>query len=234
MLRGYVYKITNITNGKIYVGQTIRSLEKRWKQHIYNARRGSNKPLHKAIQKYGEEKFLVESLCKCYSQSDLNEKEAEYGLSLNALSPNGYSLKLGTGRGTVSEETRKRLSISHIGIQAGENNYWFGKSRLGVESPHYGKSHTQETRQQISKAMKGRYDGENHPQYGTKHTEETKEKQRLKKVKKTYYFISPFGDKVEIKNVRKFCRDNSLHHGHMYAVAQGKEQQHKGWTLWEN
>ena len=34
---GFIYKVTNTVNGKIYVGQTRRTIAARWKQHIYNA-----------------------------------------------------------------------------------------------------------------------------------------------------------------------------------------------------
>ena len=56
--KGYIYKITNLVNGKSYVGQTIRTIEERWKQHIKDSK--GNKDdfyLHRAIRKYGKENF---------------------------------------------------------------------------------------------------------------------------------------------------------------------------------
>lgn len=48
---------------------------------------------------------------------------------------------------------------------------------------------------------------------------------------KIYVFINPQGEKVEVFNLRKFCRENNLHQGHMNAVHQEKQHfhQHKGW-----
>lgn len=54
---GYIYKVTNTINGKIYVGQTIRTIKKRWKQHVYSAyheTKEHNAPIQYAIRKYGE------------------------------------------------------------------------------------------------------------------------------------------------------------------------------------
>jgi len=53
-----IYKITNIINGKIYVGKTTRSLKDRWNRHIYDAL--SNRldtHFSRAIRKYGPENF---------------------------------------------------------------------------------------------------------------------------------------------------------------------------------
>ena len=47
---GVVYLITNTVNGKVYVGQTINGLSKRWKGHKNDVRKGSQNPLHRAIR----------------------------------------------------------------------------------------------------------------------------------------------------------------------------------------
>ena len=57
MKLGKIYKITNLVNSKIYIGQTIRSLKERFRQHIY--KQGCTY-LHNAILKYGKENFKIE------------------------------------------------------------------------------------------------------------------------------------------------------------------------------
>jgi len=42
---------------------------------------------------------------------------------------------------------------------------------------------------------------------------------------------NPEGDLVEIFNISKFCRENSLSNGCIYLLLSGKYQQHKGWRL---
>lgn len=62
MFKMIVYKITNLVNGKVYVGQTIRSLEDKWKQHL-TLRNGCPK-LIAAIKSYGVENFKIELIEK--------------------------------------------------------------------------------------------------------------------------------------------------------------------------
>ena len=46
---------------------------------------------------------------------------------------------------------------------------------------------------------------------------------------KTYFFISPAGKRVEIFNMRKYCRNRGLNSSHMCQVHLGRYKQHKGW-----
>ena len=61
-----IYKITNQINGKSYIGQTIKSAEARWKEHLqhYNGKHlnDQNKILYQAMRKYGAENFTFEVL----------------------------------------------------------------------------------------------------------------------------------------------------------------------------
>ena len=57
----YIYKITNDINGKIYIGKTEFSIEKRFNEHCKDAfkPRKEKRPLYSAIQKYGVEHFHI-------------------------------------------------------------------------------------------------------------------------------------------------------------------------------
>ena len=66
-----IYKITNKINGKVYIGQTIRSLEIRKRGHIQCAEQGMNRHLYNAMRKYGIENFEFEEMCKANSKSEL-------------------------------------------------------------------------------------------------------------------------------------------------------------------
>tara|TARA_R110001632_G_scaffold83617_9_gene184997 strand:+ start:3880 stop:4521 length:642 start_codon:yes stop_codon:yes gene_type:complete len=48
---------------------------------------------------------------------------------------------------------------------------------------------------------------------------------------KNYTFTSPKGVAVDVYNISKFCRDNSLDAGHMIKVHKGQYKQHKGWRV---
>ncbi len=76
---GIIYKITNIDNGKIYVGQTITSIKRRFKQHLKSAfsedKRFKYLPLSNAIRKHGTERFKIEKIDEADNRNDLNKKE---------------------------------------------------------------------------------------------------------------------------------------------------------------
>ena len=93
-----IYKITNKINGKIYIGQTIRAIKKRFKQHIRESSSGrGNALLNKTIRKYGKENFTIEEIGGANSQSELNYLEWLYVHNFNSLVPNGLNMKEGGG-----------------------------------------------------------------------------------------------------------------------------------------
>lgn len=89
----YVYIITNTINDKIYVGQTIRPIEDRFKRHINDAVSNIlDTHLARAIRKYGSENFVVEQLDQATSQEELTAKEYEWITRLNSTDPEiGYN-----------------------------------------------------------------------------------------------------------------------------------------------
>ena len=104
---GYVYKITNNINGKIYVGATTHSIMQRWREHINTAYGNSkdNKSLFKkAIRKYGKENFTVEMIKRCYGKNELNNSEIEWIEKMNSFAfkdnSNGYNSTIG-GMGII-------------------------------------------------------------------------------------------------------------------------------------
>ena len=82
-----VYKITNLINGKLYIGQTIRTIEERFNDHIYDDSNIGN-----AIREYGCENFSIEVIEKCKSKEELNAYENYYIAYFDSKEPNGYNL----------------------------------------------------------------------------------------------------------------------------------------------
>ena len=71
---GVIYKITNIVNGKFYIGQSA-DWRSRWRQHKTAARRGNTQHLYMAMRKYGIENFSVEIVDNALLREELNDKE---------------------------------------------------------------------------------------------------------------------------------------------------------------
>ena len=93
---GYIYKTTNLLNGKIYVGKHKWSKEGCLDENYL----GSGTYLTRAIDKYGKENFICEILDTADSLEELNEKERFYIEELDAMNQNiGYNLTRG-GDGT--------------------------------------------------------------------------------------------------------------------------------------
>ena len=87
-----IYKIQNLINGKIYIGQSIH-IKARFNAHKSEARNGNTRPLYNAIRKYGVENFSFEVIEEC-SKEKLNEREIYWIKKYNSFH-NGYNLTLG-------------------------------------------------------------------------------------------------------------------------------------------
>ena len=97
---GYIYKITNKVNGKLYIGQTTRTVEKRFKEHMYRAqyycikygdKRYKYMHFYLAIVKHGEENFIVETIDTAETRQELNRKERYWIKFYNAIT-DGYNM----------------------------------------------------------------------------------------------------------------------------------------------
>ena len=109
-----VYKITNLKNNKLYIGLTTVSLEQRWKGHITQANIGNQKPLYRAIRKYGVENFVIESICETNSFEDLGNMERLYIQKYNTRVPNGYNISAGGEHNQLDGNPRARLTSQDV------------------------------------------------------------------------------------------------------------------------
>ncbi len=91
----YIYKVTNIRNGKAYIGKTLDTVDFRWKQHCkdYKKERCEKRPLYAAMRKYGVECFSVEPLEDCSAES-LSSRE-RFWIEYYGTFKNGYNATRG-------------------------------------------------------------------------------------------------------------------------------------------
>lgn len=94
MAQGIIYLIINKENGDKYVGQTIRSMNKEWQEHITEANKMSGEPLHRAFRKYGIHKFTIKEIDEC-DESLLNERKQYWIERYNTfIGEEGYNTEI--------------------------------------------------------------------------------------------------------------------------------------------
>ena len=89
----YIYQITNDINGKIYIGKTEFSIEKRFKEHCADAFKDRNekRPLYAAMRKYGIEHFHIELI----EETDNPEEREVFWIENKRSFKNGYNATIG-------------------------------------------------------------------------------------------------------------------------------------------
>lgn len=87
----WIYKITNTINNKVYIGQSIRPVEQRFRRHLNDAINNKlNTHFARAIRKYGESAFVVETIDSASSQDELTLKEQYWIRQYNSVAT-GYN-----------------------------------------------------------------------------------------------------------------------------------------------
>ena len=87
----FIYKITNVINNKVYIGQVYnKSIEARFYRHVKEASPKNPIIVDRAIYKYGKENFIVEQIDTANSIEELNEKE-KYWIAFYDSYKQGYN-----------------------------------------------------------------------------------------------------------------------------------------------
>lgn len=144
---GYIYKITNLINNKVYIGQVYnKSIETRFIRHCKCANPKSYSYLSRAIYKYGKENFKFEEIEECYSIKELNEREKYWIAYYNSTNSKfGYNLTLGGEGGntylckSVDEMNviKTKISNANKGKNNGNSNQLKIKSIITEKEYHF-------------------------------------------------------------------------------------------------
>ena len=190
-MQGVIYKVTNLLNGKVYVGQTIRSLNTRIKCH-----KESKHALGAAFRKYGMENFRISVIDNAEDRQSLNEKEIFWIKFFKCFSKAGYNLtsggdapaeyapetcakisasKLGKKR---TPEERARMSVAALNrspeakanVAASKKNI-SNETRAKQSVSHTGKKQSTET---VAKRIAANTGRKRTPEFCARHSEETK------------------------------------------------------------
>jgi group I intron endonuclease len=194
-----IYKITNVKNGKVYIG-SAQNIHRRWKEHLRTLSNGTHhcKYLQNAFNKYGEKFFILSTKELIEDSSKHIEREQfwmDYYKSYNPKYGYNTRIKAESNLGVkYSEETKQRISLANKGKKRSEEFKQKRRLAKGKNSPMWGKKHSEETKKRMSLSAKGKIKSEEHRQNlslakkgkgnkwkGRKHTEETKKKMSLAK-----------------------------------------------------
>lgn len=105
---GAVYKITNQTNGKFYIGLTTQNLNSRLNNHVYSALvRQKNNKLAKAIRLAVKQQFKIEKIAECNTKEELAKLEKKLIIKHSATK-HGYNTKSG---GVLGGNTGKSITV---------------------------------------------------------------------------------------------------------------------------
>lgn len=149
-----LYKHVNKINGKVYIGITKQTLNRRFREGDGYK---SCTHINRAIKKYGWEKFITEVICEnldfetaCYmeieyiKQHNSNDKNFGYNISKGGQNQDGIPeetrIKISnslTGK-KATEETKIKMSKSRKGLLLGEKNPMYGKGFKGEDNPMFG------------------------------------------------------------------------------------------------
>lgn len=110
----WIYKITNIQNKKVYIGQTICPIEQRFRRHINDALNNIlDTHFARAIRKYGKENFVIELIDTAQTQDELNKKE-QYWIQYYNSVEDGYNETDAIskcGGNTYQSKTEKEMKV---------------------------------------------------------------------------------------------------------------------------
>lgn len=143
-----LYLATNVFNGKQYVGMS-KEFHKRL---IHHKCARSNSAFHQAIREYGFDNFVFSHIADAFDLQAAGDLERMLIQQHNTLSPNGYNLTVGGQVGPLglkhTAEAKKKIGQANFNRPL-ELQEKFKYARLGA-------TQSQDTRDKISKASKGR------------------------------------------------------------------------------
>ena len=149
---GYIYKTTNLTNGRIYIG--------RRKGEFAPQYLGSGLIIQRAIEKEGKHNFKLEVIVYANDKARLDELEKQYIKEYRDKFGKRFLYNIADG-GEGGNVFSNHPHIKEINMKK-------RLSSLGIKNHFYGKHHTEEAKEKNRLAHLGRH-----------HTPEAKEKNRL-------------------------------------------------------
>jgi group I intron endonuclease len=215
-----IYKITNLLDSKIYVGQSV-NVEKRWKYHLsrLKGKTHPNPHLQSSWNKYGEKSFRMELIEEC-NKEKLCIRENFWCRTFQSYDrKKGYNLTITSDskKYTLTEEGRKKIGDAHRGKKLSEET----KQLISIR--HMGKKLSDLTKKRMSKP-KGEWTQErkkNHSKIRKGKGPTLTEKWLEAKLKPVLY-ISPLGKETPYNSVKEASDSTGILSTHIVACCKGR------------
>jgi group I intron endonuclease len=149
-----IYRVVCAANGKGYIGQTWKTLAKRFRCHINDATSGLGHcvKLVRAILKHGEDQFSIELLATVETQELADQLERQWIIDLDTIR-SGYNLREGGAHGKLAESTKVKMRAAHKGkIITAETRAKISATLTGRKNGPYSLEH----RRRIGDANRGK------------------------------------------------------------------------------
>ena len=151
-----VYQHKNKINGKVYIGITSQKPEQRWGSQGCNYK--SSPHFYSAIQKYGWDNFEHNILFTELTKEQACLKEQELIKEYNSMNREfGYNSTSGGDIFTMNEETKQKISQAMIGNQNGLGHPCSEEKKEKISNAQKGRKFTEEHKQKLSEAAKNRH-----------------------------------------------------------------------------
>ena len=151
-----VYQHKNKINGKVYIGITSQKLEQRWGSQGCNYK--SSPHFYSAIQKYGWDNFEHNILFTDLTKEQACLKEQELIKEYNSMNREfGYNSTSGGDIFTMNEETKQKISQAMIRNQNGLGHPCSEEKKEKISNAQKGRKFTEEHKQKLSEAAKNRH-----------------------------------------------------------------------------
>ena len=150
-----IYKITDLSNGKVYVGRTQRTPQERFQEHCR-----ADSLLGRAIRAHGKEQFKIDIIAETDSFDEANELERHFIAEFNCKHPHGYNMTDGgdgrAGCPHTAEECAKISAANKGQIPWIKGKKHKAETKAKTSAALMGHEVPQSVRDKISKTLTGR------------------------------------------------------------------------------
>lgn len=222
-----IYKHTNKTTGKSYIGMTCRGMKDRWWKHCHEARSGSTTHFHRALRKYGEDNWESEVIRSGLATiEEANQAEIVEIANYDSIA-NGYNCSTGGDQCTMSAEVVKEITRKIRKYHGTKKVSIYNVRTKEVKHGYLG-----DIEKELSLPASPFSDlvaGKQRSYHGW--VIDTEENRKYKPIVRHWFYHETYG--TDYASLDEMCRkySNIISRGNLSCVIYGTRKSHQGWKL---